>query len=180
MRKLLPLLLILLGAGVGVGAGFFLRPPPVDAVEDAHGTEQGAEQGAEQDTGDGIEHGSETAPDDAHAEAADEHLPEFVKLTNQFIVPVVEKNRIASLVILSLSLEVQPGGTERVFAQEPKLRDGILQLLFDHANTGGFRGSFTDADNLVILRRGLKEVAARVLGDTVKDVLITDMIRQDS
>ncbi|MDR7126843.1 flagellar basal body-associated protein FliL [Pseudorhodobacter sp. 4114] len=160
MRKLLPLLLILLGAGAGVGAGFFLRPPPAAAVEGEHGTEADAQED--------------------HAEAASDQLPEFVKLSNQFIVPVVEKNRIASLVILSLSLEVEPGGTERVFAQEPKLRDGILQLLFDHANTGGFRGSFTDADNLVILRRGLKEVAQRVLGEMVKDVLITDMIRQDS
>ncbi|RGP35514.1 flagellar basal body-associated protein FliL [Pseudotabrizicola alkalilacus] len=160
MRKLLPLLLILLGAGAGVGAGFFLRPPPAAAVGD--------------------EHGADPAPQTANEAAKSDQLPEFVKLTNQFIVPVVEKNRIVSLVILSLSLEVKPGGTERVFAQEPKLRDGILQLLFDHANTGGFRGSFTDADNLVILRRGLKEVAQRVLGDMVKDVLITDMIRQDS
>ena len=63
---------------------------------------------------------------------------------------------------------------------EPKLRDGILQLLFDHANTGGFQGSFTDADNLVILRKGLTEVARSVLGSMVRNVLITDMIRQDS
>lgn len=156
MRKLLPLLLILVGLGAGTGAGFFLRPP--------HQPETAEESSAE-----------------VHAEEADpEHVPEFVKLTNQFIVPVVEDDRIASLVILSLSLEVTAGSTEQIYAQEPKLRDAILQLLFDHANTGGFRGSFTDADNLVILRKGLQEVAEGIYGEIVTNVLITDIVRQDS
>lgn len=159
MRKLLPILLILIGTGSGVATGIILRPAPLaDSIEDpaADGTK----------LPDPIE-GPEVAN-------------EFVKLTNQFIVPVVEKDRIASLVILSLSLEVTSGNRESVYAQEPKLRDSILQLLFDHANTGGFRGSFTDADNLVILRKGLHEVSRRILGDIVKSVLITDIIRQDA
>ncbi|TGD41952.1 flagellar basal body-associated protein FliL [Pseudotabrizicola sediminis] len=161
MRKLLPLLLIMIGAGAGLGAGLYLRPaPPV-----AEGETDPAAEG------------------DAHAAGArqsPEQLPEFVKLTNQFVVPLVEKNQIASLVIISLSIEVTPGGTDQVYAKEPKLRDEILQRLFDHANTGGFRGTFTDADNLVILRNGLTEVARDVLGNIVKTVLITDIIRQDS
>jgi len=160
MRKLLPFLLIVMGAGAGVGAGLVLRPPSVsEEATDGEGAE---------------------APQEAPEEVDPALAPEFVKLANQFIVPVVENDRIVSLVILSLSLEVAPGSTEQVYAQEPRLRDGILQLLFDHANTGGFRGSFTDADNLVILRRGLKEVAVSVMGDTVRNVLITDIIRQDS
>lgn len=160
MRKLIPLLLILIGAGAGLGAGLQLRPAPVADGE-----------------------GDPTAAGDIPAEPADtnpEELPEFVKLSNQFIVPLVERDRITSVIILSLSLEVTAGGTEKVFAQEPKLRDEILQRLFDHANTGGFRGTFTDADNLVILRKGLLEVARGLLGDMVKSVLITDIIRQES
>lgn len=160
MRKLLPLLLILIGIGAGLGAGLHLRPAPVVDGE-----------------------GDAAATGDAPVVAATdspEQLSEFVKLTNPFIVPLVERNQITSLIILSLSLEVTAGGTERVFAQEPKLRDEILQRLFDHANTGGFRGTFTDADNLLILRKGLTEVARGVLGDMVRTVLITDIIRQDS
>lgn len=157
MRKLLPLLLILIGAGAGVGAGLFLRPVPDAAAA------PGAEAGHETEK-----------PVDPEA------LPEFVKLNNQFIVPVVEAGRIVSLVILSLSLEVTTGSTEKVYAQEPRLRDEMLQLLFDHANTGGFRGSFTDADNMVILRTGLNEIAKKVLGEIVLDVLITDIVRQDN
>jgi flagellar protein FliL len=158
MGKLVPVLLMLVGLGGGVGAGVFLRPEP------APGQSHDAEGAATRDP----------------APADPDTLPEFVKLSNQFIVPVVEKGRIVSLVILSLSVEVDTGTTEQVFAREPRLRDAILQMLFDHANTGGFRGSFTDADNLVILRRGLKEVATRELGSIVRNVLITDIVRQDS
>jgi hypothetical protein len=151
MRKLLPLVLALIGLGVGGGAGMALRPPPPDAAE---------------------------TPEVPPTEPATP--PEYVRLSNQFVVPVVEGGRVSAMVILSLSLEVIPGSTEGVFAREPKLRDALLQVLFDHANAGGFRGSFTDGANLVILRQALREAAARVLGDRVTDVLIADIVRQDS
>ncbi|MWP37194.1 flagellar basal body-associated protein FliL [Rhodobacter sphaeroides] len=170
MRFLLPLILALAGLGAGVGAGLFLRPAAEAAGPD-HAT------------------GGEGAAD-AHAPAAEptaeghsanpEEQPEYAKLNNQFIVPIIEDGRVASMVILSLSLEVPPGGTEQVYAVEPKLRDGMLSVLFDHANAGGFRGAFTEAANLVALRRALLEVARSVLGPTAIDVLITDIMRQDS
>jgi flagellar protein FliL len=151
MRKLLPVLLAILGLGGGAGAGLALRPMPDPALEEVM-----------------AEHPEEP-----------EVPPEYVKLNNQFIVPVVEDGRVASMVILSLSLEVTAGSTEAVFAKEPKLRDIFLQVLFDHANSGGFRGSFTDGANMVILRRALLETAAMAMGDIVKDVLIIDIVRQD-
>jgi flagellar FliL protein len=101
-------------------------------------------------------------------------------LNNQFIVPIVEDGRVASLVILSLSLEVETGTMETVYQKEPKLRDVFLQVMFDHANSGGFRGSFTDSANLRLLRKALVEAARSVLGADLKDVLIADINRQDS
>ena len=149
MRKILPVLLGLAGLAIGSGAGFALKP-------------------AGPDTG---THASEVPA---------VTLPlEYAKLPNQFVVPIVENGRITSMVVLSLSIEIEQGMTEQVFAVEPKLRDGMLQALFDHANTGGFRGSFTDAANLVQLRSALLEVARKVLQDKASDVLITDIIRQD-
>jgi flagellar protein FliL len=103
-----------------------------------------------------------------------------VKLSNQFVIPVMEDGRIASMVIMSINLEVTAGATEAVFGLEPKLRDGFLQTLFDHANAGGFRGSFTDSANMVNLRAALMEVARATLGDKVRDVLIVDIGRQDT
>ena len=161
LRKLIPVLLALAGIGGGVGAGMALRPSAPEAAEPAAAAEPSAD--------------SATAPADDTAP-----LHEYVKLNNQFIVPVVEKGRVAALVVLSLSLEVQPGMTERVYEVEPKLRDAMLQVLFDHANSGGFSGSFTDGANLVLLRHALREVTIRILGDKVTDVLIADIVRQDN
>lgn len=154
LRKILPLLLAVLGLAGGAGAGLYLRPaPPPD------------EAGAEAD-----------APDAPAPEAA----PDYVKLNNQFVVPILEKGRVTSMVIMSLSLEAAQGNSETIYSREPKLRDAFLQVMFDHANAGGFRGTFTDGANLVLLRRALKEVAVRTLGDIVTDVLIVDIVRQDS
>lgn len=150
IKKLFPLLLGLAGLGLGIGAGVFLRHAPAEDTEMAK------------------------------AEEPQEELPEYVKLNNQFVIPVVEAGQVAALVVISLSLEVKAGGTDLVFTREPKLRDVFLQVLFDHANAGGFRGSFTDGSNLVVLRQALKEVAFQVLGDTVTDILIVDIGRQDN
>jgi flagellar FliL protein len=168
LRKFLPILLALVGLGGGVGAGLFLRP--------AH----------DPDTAAAGEHVEGEAHADAEAEVDEEHSedhatgPEYVKMNNQFVVPVVEQGRVAAMVVLSLSLEVEAGNTEAVYTREPKLRDAFLQVLFDHANMGGFNGSFTDGSNLIVLRTSLKEAAAMVLGTTVTDILITDIARQDS
>lgn len=163
MRKLiLPLLLALLGIGAGATAGYVLRPaPPAPAETDASAGAEAPAAPAE-----GTEDGAASS--------------EFVKLNNQFIVPDVEDGAIVSLVVLSLSLEVVLGGTEAVYAAEPKLRDTLLQVLFDHANAGGFRGDFTSAGQMEDLRRALLEAARRILGPTVKAVLISDIARQDN
>ena len=93
---------------------------------------------------------------------------------------LLEGGRVGALVVLSLSLEVPLGQTEAVHAREPRLRDEFLRVLFDHANSGGFRGTFTDSANLVLLRRALLEAAQKAMGDSITDVLITDIVRQDS
>lgn len=170
MGKLLPILLALVGLGGGLGAGLMLRPDP-GATDAAHG------EGDAPAKADG-DHAAEA--DGEHAAEDGAEAPEFVKLNNQFVVPVVDKGRVSAMVVLSLSLEVETGNTEAVYQREPKLRDVFLQVLFDHANVGGFSGSFTDGSNLIVLRTSLKEAAGQVLGTVVKDVLITDIARQDS
>jgi flagellar FliL protein len=157
LRKIIPLLLALVGLGIGAGAGIFLRPAPEPAAE-----------------------GQKEAAAPTEAAEDPEVPPEYVKLNNQFVVPVMDGGKVVSLVILSLSLEIEPGSSAEIYAREPKLRDVFLQVLFDHANAGGFQGSFTDGSNLVILRKALFEAAAGVLGAQVKDVLISDIARQDS
>lgn len=155
LSKLLPLVFLTIGAGAGIGAGLMLGQAP--------------------DGGHGESAGTSAPPED--------HTPEnteYIKLNNQFVVPVVLADRIDSLVVMSLSIEIGSGMRETVYAREPKLRDGFLRVLFDHANMGGFHGAFTQPERLDPLRTALLEVARLELGETVRAVLIVDIARQDA
>jgi flagellar basal body-associated protein FliL len=145
MRKLLPVLLALIGLAAGGGVGLVLHP----------------------------------APEPTEPAEAPEVMPDYLKLANQFVVPLLSDGQVTAMVILSLSLEIAPGSTEQIYAREPKLRDAFLQVMFEHANMGGFAGDFTEATALEPLRQALREAAISTLGDVVSDVLISDIVRQD-
>ncbi|MEP1962581.1 flagellar basal body-associated FliL family protein [Tateyamaria sp.] len=155
MTKLFPLILLL----IGVGAGVFLRPEVVPVVEDMDSKMEEA-GGVEE-----IDEGDPTS--------------EYVKMSNQFVVPIVDGDSVKGLVVMSLTLEVIAGQKDAVYTREPKLRDSFLQVMFDHANIGGFDGAFTNASNLAVLRGALLEVSQKVMGKQVTDVLIVEIARQD-
>ena len=159
MTKLVPLILALLGLAGGVGAGLGMRPAPEPEPAEA---EVAAKKHA--------------APDEARDMAG----KNYVKLNNQFIVPVIGDQRVSALVALSISVETPPGQSQAIYEIEPRLRDSFLQVLFDHANTGGFDGAFTDSNNMAILRRSLLEVARAQSEGMITDILITDIARQDN
>nr|WP_157136470.1 flagellar basal body-associated FliL family protein [Sagittula stellata] len=169
MKKLLPILLALIGTGAGIGAGIMLKPAP-PPEEEVAAVDCIAPEGA-------VSHGT---VEDASEHGAEPVTNEYVKLTNQFIVPVMSEERVQALVVASLSVEVTQGMTETVYAREPKLRDVFLQILFDHANIGGFDGSFTAGQRMDILRSALLDGARSVLGPEARDVLITEIARQDA
>lgn len=166
MKLLLPILLAVVGTGLGVGAGIFLKPAAPEMAEDPCGDVQPAH--------DDMDEMEEEAPaEDGVA------TREYVKMNNQFVIPVVREDRVGSLVVLSLSVEVPIGRSDVVYGREPKLRDMFLQVLFEHANVGGFDGTFTNTSNMDVLRRSLLETVRREVGSIVSDVLITDIVRQD-
>lgn len=169
LRLLIPVLLLALGTAGGVGAGLFLMPE-TDAAAESGADDHGEDHNTDAE---GDDHGVDGTP-----EAGSD--TEFVRLNNQFIVPIVHRGSVRSLVVMALTLEVDTGTTEAVFRQEPRLRDAFLQVMFAHANIGGFDGSFTDAHAMAPLREGLLEAARRSLGDRARDVLIVDITRQDA
>lgn len=166
MKKLvLPVVMLIGGGGAGAAAGLLLLPPsapaetePVVCAEPAVASDM---------TG--------TFPEPAPFDTPSA----FVQLNNQFIVPILDDGDVTSLVILSLSIETPEGQQDPVQAAEPRLRDAFLQVLFDHANTGGFDGSFTATEPMRSLRLALDTVAKAVLGDLSRNVLIVDIVRQD-
>lgn len=166
IRLLLPLLMALIGTAAGVATGLTLGPgtSAPDAAEPA------ADSGPEPET---------PAPESAKGDAPAEEGLEYVKLNNQFVIPLVSRDLVSAMIVLSLTIEIAPGTSQLVYDREPKLRDAVLQVLFDHANMGGFDGTFTDASSMDVLRRALTEAARRILGPAARGILITDIARQD-
>ncbi len=189
MGKILPILLAIIGLGAGVGAGFVLRPDSTGSTEAAAGTEAASGHGeaaAASSSGHGeaaaesTSSGHGEAASSGHGEAADSSgSSNFVKLANQIVIPVVRDGKVTALVVVSLSIEVTPGATQEVYQMEPRLRNSFLQVLFDHSNSGGFDGAFTSGPKMTALHEALVEAARHELGETLKDVLITDIARQD-
>ncbi|MEY8841723.1 flagellar basal body-associated FliL family protein [Cribrihabitans sp. XS_ASV171] len=172
MKKLVPILALLLGLGGGVGAGLVIGPKPADIAAEQEPAGHGSD--AVDHAGGGHDTGHDTSHDNAPRGS------EYIKLSKQFVVPLVKHDRIAGMVTLGLSLETAPGVAENFFETEPKLRAAFLEVLFDHANMGGFEGAFTRPGNLDTLRTALLEAARRDLGPEIREVLIVDIARQDS
>lgn len=156
MLKLLPIILPVLGLGAGVGAGVFMPPAPKQALECTAPTETTAQT-------------EPTLPDTP---------VEYMKLNNQFVVPLITGDDVTSMVIVSLSLEITQGQQEAIYAIEPKLRDAFLRVLFDHASLGGFEGNFLSHLGLDTLRLALREIGQRTAGAVLHDVLIVDLVKQ--
>lgn len=163
MRKLLPLVLLLVGVASGIGAGIVLHDGDVEG--DPRASSDKAEK---------------KASAGKKADKYDMTDREFLKLSKQFVVPLLDGDHLVGLANLALSLEVAPGLSDQFYSREPKIRDAFLQVLFDHANMGGFDGAFTMSSKLDPLRQALLEAAHRELGpDGVHTVLIVDIARQD-
>lgn len=181
MKKLLPFLLPLLGLAAGIGTALFLRGTDSAAVAESPAGHAAAEQPeAEGAAGHAEGAGEAPSPDHGGGTGHSEAQFEYVKMPQQFVVPVVSGSRISAMVVISLSLEIVPGMNEAVFAREPKLRDAFLQVMFLHAHSGGFNGNFTTGQAMIDLRGSLRQSAVGILGDMVNDVLVTDIVRQDT
>jgi len=158
LSKLIPIIFLVLGTGSGIGAAILTT---------------GKSGGGHPDTAKAppaeTEAGHKTETDDV----------EYVRLNNQFVVPLVKGDRVDAMIVVSLSIEARSGMSEDIYSYEPKLRDLFLRVLFDHANMGGFRGAFTQSGTMDLLRTALREAAQKEMGDDIRDVLIVDIGRQD-
>ena len=99
-----------------------------------------------------------------------------------FVVPVFAGEKVVAMVVVSLSVETDTEAAPTVEGVKPRLRDSFLKVMFRHANSGGFDGSFTTG-----AQDGRPEVGAarrppsEVMADApVDEVLITEIARQDS
>ena len=169
MKKLiLPLSAILIGGAAGVALAFVDRGEDSDELPVV--TNEAAAPCGE----------PTTASEEVHAQPiATEDPTEYAVIGKQFLVPIIDGERLAAMMLVSLSVEVPEGQTEAIYEKEPRIRDALLQDLFTHANIGGFTGNYTEGDKMLILRRDLLASVRDVVGEVALDVLVLDIVRQD-
>ena len=193
MKKLMPVVIALLGLGAGIGAGMALKPapepeevaaacPPPARRRRARRRRPGARRGGRRPRGGRPLRRAA----DPFAAAAD-HGPTlegelaYVPMEKPFVVPIFEDEKVVAMVVVSLSVETEAEAAPKIEGLKPRLRDSFLKVMFRHANSGGFDGSFTGGRKMEDLKSALRAAAQEVLHEKpVGEVLITEIARQDS
>jgi len=103
----------------------------------------------------------------------------FIDMERKFVVPLVRGNRVRSLVVIDLRLEVRSGAETRAQELKPKVRDLFLDTLYAMAVAGAFDGDLYSNNVQGEMRARLLEAAQRVLQDDATAILIGELLRQD-
>jgi flagellar FliL protein len=202
MKALVPALIALVGLGAGVGAGMALKPEPPEEEHAAAACADPATAGeADEHTAEG--HGDDhAAPADGHGEPAaaaadpcaeaDPFAPAphaeaeghgaaaFLEIEEPFVVPVFAGEKVVAMVVVELSVAAEADAAHDLEALTPRLRDSFLKVMFRHANSGGFDGTFTSGPKMDDLKSALLAAAREAAGGApIDDVLVTEIARQD-
>lgn len=170
MKKILPIILLVLGIVGGGAAGMFLKPPPPPPSEEEIAKKE-AEAAAKKK--------EQEADADQLLDGEPPTDRAFVKVGRQTIIPVLDGGETRALMLFELAVDVPAESANLVHDMEPRLRDAFLRELFQMSYTGAFLTEFTDDRVIEELRRNLTRAARRYVGDEAREVLILDVMRQE-
>ncbi|WP_158535271.1 flagellar basal body-associated FliL family protein [Hyphomonas pacifica] len=169
MKQIVPAIVALLCILAGGGTAYFLKsnaPAPQSAGHGDMAKGHDAEKKAGKDG------------KSKHGEAAAGEVT-FYKFSREFVVPMIEDDRVKSLVILNLNLEIDTSISQELFSKEPVLRDNIMTTLVKLSSGGKTMDSITDVDNYETLRSMILRNLQNEIPEGIHNVLILDMARQD-
>ncbi|MEM5518849.1 flagellar basal body-associated FliL family protein [Henriciella sp. AS95] len=180
MNKIIPAIIAALFIVIGGAAGFFLKSSgSADASASAASGHEEKSSGHGEKKDDG--HGAEKKEKGGHGEEAKGGSGDvtYYRFTREFVVPIISDERVDSLVILNLNLEVDSAVSDKLFSMEPKLRDNIMTTLIKLSNDGHTLHSLTDVENYESIRSLILANLQDVISDGIRNVLILDMAKQD-
>lgn len=161
MKKLLPILAaviaLLAGAALGGAARVFTGGEKHAQVEDAGKTGRADAQ----------KHGG------GHGETA--AATAYMKFSRQFIAPVIKGGAPVGTMILDVNIEVDPAIAQSAYAEEPRLRDAVLDVLLREGARGRLSELFVDPTILDETKAEILAAARKTLGDNARSVLIMDI-----
>lgn len=183
MKQLVPAIVAALCIALGSVSAFFLKGSPSAPAA-------GAAAHAEADTHGDDSHGAKT---DSHGEAkssgghgggghGSSAVPgevTYYKFSREFVVPMIEDDKVKSLVILNLNLEIDPDAWQKLADKEPVLRDNIMTTLIKLSSGGRTLYSITEVESYETVRTMILANLRSEVSEGIHNVLILDMARQD-
>lgn len=139
-----------------------------ESVDDAH--EDGREK---------TDKKKKAKKDDGHGKKESSGNSSYYKFSREFVVPIMRSGQVTSLVILHISLETDSSTAEKLFSEEPKLRDNIMTTLIGLSNDGRTLERPTDINNYETIRSMILMNLKDSIDDGIKNVLIVDMAKQN-
>lgn len=143
--------------------------------EDGHGAPK--EKKAKKD-----DHGGEKkAGKDGHGGASSASgEATYFRFSREFVVPIIQNERVASLVILNINIEADAAASDKLFSQEPVLRDVVMTTLIEISGDGRTFQSMTSIENYETVRSLILGNLQKKFPDMgIKNILILDIARQD-
>lgn len=117
--------------------------------------------------------------DDGHGSKASSGSSAYYKFSREFVVPIMRGGQVTSLVILHISLETDSATSEKLFSEEPKLRDNIMTTLIGLSNDGRTLEEPTNISNYETIRSMILMNLKDSIDDGIQNVLIVDMAKQN-
>ena len=188
MKNIIAAIVVIVCIVVGGFGAHFLKSG--GGGGDAHASSS-SDHGGDDGHGGGDSHGSDSHGDDhgdsaksnshggGHGSSGSSGNVSYFRFSREFVVPVLEDDRVASLVILNINLEVDSSISASLFSQEPKLRDNIMSTLIALSGDGDTFRNITQVESYESVRSMVLMNLKSVVPNGIENVLIVDMAKQD-
>lgn len=178
LNKILPIIITLVAvAGAGFAA-MTLKGGPADVPPPAHGDDHAGSDSHGGGHGGGDHGDSHGSVKQVHSEDSTNGLGYF-NFRRNFIVPVVDDQRVRALILINVSIEMNESGIEDAQAREPNIRDAFMKTLLAMSHEGMFNQDITNPDVYSEVQARLLETAKLNVDESVRSILLVDYARQD-
>jgi flagellar basal body-associated protein FliL len=188
MKNLITALVAVVFIVIGGVVGHMLRGGSGDAEaataakkEDAQGDkDEGGDSHAPKEKEKDSHGGDKKAKKDGKGASTDSSESAFFRFSREFVVPMIQNERVSSLVILNINVESDAATSDKLFSQEPVIRDVIMTTLIEISGDGKTFQSMTSIENYETLRSLILVALQKRFPDMgIKNILILDIARQD-
>ena len=146
--------------------------------ESGHGEKDSGHEKKEKKKKEASSHGGGGGHGDGGGGASSGDVTYF-KFSREFVIPLMGEDRVESLVILNINLEVDSNISGKLFSMEPKVRDNINTTLIELSSHGDTMRTLGNVESYETMRTMILMNLKNVLPEGVENVLIVDMGKQD-